>query len=115
MDRTVRLWDLRAGSPLATSRSHGGLVRCVAADEQLLVSGSSDGNLRAWAAQPALRHLFDVAGGGEALLRGHSGPVTSLCMDAHAVYSGRCAPRRACTCSPACAACCCSGAAAAVC
>jgi WD40 repeat protein len=102
MDRTVRLWDLRAGSPLATSRSHSGLVRCVAADEQLLVSGSSDGNLRAWAAQPRLPHLFDFsAGGGEALLRGHGGPVTSLSLDRDAVYSGRCAARRG-ACLPAC-------------
>jgi hypothetical protein len=95
MDRTVKLWDLRQGVPLATSRSHLGLVRCVAADEHLLVSGSSDTNLRAWRAQPALPHVFDIAGSGEVLLRGHAGPVTSLSLDRDCVYSGRCAGPRA--------------------
>jgi WD40 repeat protein len=88
MDRSVRLWDLSQGTALATSRPHGGLVRCVDADSQLLVSGCSDGHLRAWRPSPGLTHIFDVAGSSGALLQGHLGPVTSLSMDSFAVYSG---------------------------
>ena len=40
-DKTVRLWSLDAGMPLATSRSHSGTVRALALDEHLLVSASN--------------------------------------------------------------------------
>ena len=40
-DKTVRLWSLNAGMPLATSRSHSGPVRALALDEHLLVSASN--------------------------------------------------------------------------
>jgi WD40 repeat protein len=88
MDRTVRLWDLTRGTALAISRPHGGLVRCVASDSQLLVSGCSDGHLRAWRPSPATPHIFDIASSSGELLKGHLGPVTSLTMDSGAVYSG---------------------------
>jgi len=37
----VRLWSLKAGMPLATSRLHSGGVRALAMDESLLVSASN--------------------------------------------------------------------------
>lgn len=40
-DRTVRLWSLDTGMPLATSRLHSGTVRALALDERILVSASN--------------------------------------------------------------------------
>lgn len=40
-DRTVRLWSLDTGMPLATSRLHSGTVRALAVDERILVSASN--------------------------------------------------------------------------
>lgn len=40
-DRTVRLWDLQAGLPLASTRRLGGIVRGIAIDEELLVAATS--------------------------------------------------------------------------
>ena len=48
-DQTVRLWDLEAGLPLASSRPLGSTVRCVAADEGLIVCATTgDHAIRAW-------------------------------------------------------------------
>ena len=50
-DRTVKLWHLRAGMPVATSKLHGGPVRAVAMDATMLVSsGVHDRSLRVWEA-----------------------------------------------------------------
>ncbi len=40
-DRTVRVWDLQAGLPLASTRRLGGIVRGIAIDEELLVAATS--------------------------------------------------------------------------
>eukprot|EP00878_Enallax_costatus_P004696 GHUV01004944.1.p1 GENE.GHUV01004944.1~~GHUV01004944.1.p1 ORF type:complete len:937 (+),score=344.31 GHUV01004944.1:194-3004(+) len=53
LDRTVRLWDLNYGMPLSISRPHGGIVRSVALDQQLVASGSSDNVVRLWHARNA--------------------------------------------------------------
>lgn len=59
LDKTVRLWDLKAGMPLSVSKSHGGTVRCLAVDSTMLVSGSSDHSLRIWmAAQPQIEESY---------------------------------------------------------
>ena len=45
----MRVWDLEAGLPLACTRALGGTVRCLAADEQLLVAATQhDFAIRAW-------------------------------------------------------------------
>ncbi|KAG1664127.1 hypothetical protein FOA52_011950 [Chlamydomonas sp. UWO 241] len=99
LDKTVRLWDLRSGLPVSESRAHGGTVRCVAVDDDTLVSGCTDGVLRMWHAggaptaagehggAAAAAPLFDLASPAT-LLRDHAGPVSSLCMTEAALYSG---------------------------
>ncbi|GFR44174.1 hypothetical protein Agub_g5349, partial [Astrephomene gubernaculifera] len=105
LDRTVRLWDLPSGLPLAASRPHGGTVRCLALQPGLLASGCSDHLVRVWQRaggytrsssgssghsggmgagsshsggyQPLPLPLFDVASK-PFLLRGHTGPVSCL-------------------------------------
>ncbi len=48
-DQTVRVWDLKAGLPLAASRPLGTHVRCVAADDGLIVCATScDPAIRVW-------------------------------------------------------------------
>lgn len=37
----MRLWDLQAGMPLASTCRLGGIVRSLALDEELLVAGTS--------------------------------------------------------------------------
>lgn len=45
----MRIWDLEGGLPLACTRALGSTVRCVAADEHLLVAATShDFAIRAW-------------------------------------------------------------------
>ncbi|GIL84995.1 hypothetical protein Vretimale_9843 [Volvox reticuliferus] len=94
LDRTVRLWDLRSGLPLGHSRPHGGTVRCLAMDTELLASGSSDSLVRVWRAQPggggggsgsgclteATVPLFSISSK-PYILRGHAGPVSCLALD----------------------------------
>lgn len=98
LDRTVRLWDLCAGLPLAASRPHGGTVRCLALDSSLLASGCSDAAVRVWhptrcngsnrsngddGGRPAL--LYDVASQ-PYVLRGHTGPVSCLALGSSGLY-----------------------------
>ncbi len=97
LDRTVRLWDLAAGLPLAASRPHGGTVRCLALDTSLLASGCSDAAVRVWhptrgngpnrsngdGGRPAL--LYDVASQ-PYVLRGHTGPVSCLALGSSGLY-----------------------------
>ncbi len=48
-DQTVRVWDLKAGLPLAASRPLGTHIRCVAADDGLIVCATScDPAIRVW-------------------------------------------------------------------
>eukprot|EP00887_Chlorella_sp_A99_P006655 scaffold3.g6655.t1 len=98
LDRTVRAWDLGSGVCLGVSRRAGGTVRCLAADAGALASGSSDHLVRLWRCGGDAagaggggggggRAALDVAGA-PALLRGHSGPVTSVQLTDAAVISG---------------------------
>ncbi|KAG2482428.1 hypothetical protein HYH03_018632 [Edaphochlamys debaryana] len=88
----VALYDVEAAKVLATLCGHTGMVNCVlwvprdatpelAPHQHLLLSGSADATIRAWlvsyaraAGEPAVSWLCL----GE--LRGHGGPVTSLCI-----------------------------------
>lgn len=93
LDKTVRLWDLAAGMPLSVSRPHGGTVRAVAMDARAVISGCTDHLLRVWDARsegdsaPAAA-MFDLSVPADRLLRGHIGPVSSLCLTEAALYSG---------------------------
>mmetsp|Transcript_18851 Transcript_18851/g.40588 ORF Transcript_18851/g.40588 Transcript_18851/m.40588 type:complete len:567 (-) Transcript_18851:1282-2982(-) len=96
LDKTVRLWDLKQGMPISTSKPHGGTVRCVAMDEEACVSGCSDNTLRIWLPQyqamrdscsAAMPPLFDLTSPFNTI-RVHTGPVSSLCMTECALYSG---------------------------
>ena len=99
----MRAWDLVSGVQLAVSRPHAGTVRCLAADDNLLVSGSSDHHIRAsvlGAAAAAAAAEADWHSGGAAvsakaclaqrtvLPGGHSGPVTALELTTEALFSG---------------------------
>jgi hypothetical protein len=71
--------------PTPCSRRHGGTVRCLAADAQLLASGSSDHSIRVWrrrapsTAAAASGLAFDVAGE-RVVLTGHAGPISGLAL-----------------------------------
>ncbi|GAB4813626.1 hypothetical protein N2152v2_000672 [Parachlorella kessleri] len=101
LDRTVRAWDLLSGVQLAVSRPHNGTVRCLAADDSLLVSGSSDHHIRASPLGAAAGAAGETdwhsraASGAKACLAqrtvlpgGHSGPVTALELTPDALFSG---------------------------
>src|SRR5206468_7901582 len=67
-DKTVRLWALPEGRPLAVLRGHTALVNCVVftPDGRRALSGSFDGTLRLW----------DLAAGKEVrAFQGHTGWV----------------------------------------
>jgi WD40 repeat protein len=82
-DRTVRLWDLRAGKCVAVLEGHGGHVYavCVSPEGRYAVSGSQDRTVRLW----DLR-----AGKCVAVLEGHGGRVysASVSPDGRYVLSG---------------------------
>ena len=80
-DRTVKVWDMRAGMPLATSKLHGGTVRCLAVDEDMLVSGSSDHKLRVWLADRSSKAGFDLSDPIRLVKGGHTGPVAAVALD----------------------------------
>ena len=78
VDRCVRAWDLQSGTQLGASRRHAGTVRCLAADADLLASGSSDHSVRLWRTGSSSAALpFDLPGDRE-VLAGHAGPVSCL-------------------------------------
>lgn len=80
-DRTVKVWDMRAGMPLATSKLHGGTVRCLAVDEDMLISGSSDHKLRVWLADRNSKAGFDLLDPVRLVKGGHTGPVAAVALD----------------------------------
>ncbi|KAL0022798.1 hypothetical protein WJX79_009380 [Trebouxia sp. C0005] len=89
-DRTVKVWDMRAGMPLATSKlhdpvrlvkgGHTGPVAAVALDGQCIYSGSWDYSVRVWhrssltmaGVVPFDDWVFSLASRGEHLLAGVS-------------------------------------------
>lgn len=87
-DRTVKVWDMRAGMPLATSKLHGGTVRCLAVDEDMLISGSSDHKLRVWLADRNSKAGFDLSDPIRLVKGGHTGPVAAVALDGQCIYSG---------------------------
>ena len=59
----MRLWGLEAGLPLAASRPLGSTVRCVAADERLIVCATTgDHSIRAWRPSDVRDWLTDMRG-----------------------------------------------------
>jgi WD40 repeat protein len=48
VDRRLILWDLKTGTQLDASTFHAGTVRCLALDDNLLATGSSDQRIRVW-------------------------------------------------------------------
>lgn len=91
LDKTLKLWNLSAGMPLATSCSHGGTVRSVVLDPRVLISGSTDHDLRLWKSiedAPEPCQIFDISRAPDKVLTGHIGPVSSLCLIDAALYSG---------------------------
>ncbi|EFJ35258.1 hypothetical protein SELMODRAFT_79926 [Selaginella moellendorffii] len=87
-DSSVRIWDVGDGLPAAWSQPLGETIRAVAVDGELLAVGGSS-VVRVWHASPGCSHLFDLARNSSGrFLRGHSGPVTCLGLDAGALYSG---------------------------
>lgn len=112
LDRTVRLWDLASGLPLACTKPQKGTVRSVALDDHLLLSGGTDHAIRLFTSHTS--HSTHGANGSSsggysnaamrggpagrpspfdlsqphAILRDHSGPVSSLYLADHALYSG---------------------------
>ena len=55
VDRRLILWDLENGKQIAASSQHAGTIRCVVMDENILVTGSSDGRIRVWK-----RHIKNI-------------------------------------------------------
>lgn len=51
VDRRLVLWDLAHGTKIASSLLHAGTVRCIAIDDELLATGSSDHRIRVWRRQ----------------------------------------------------------------
>lgn len=79
-DRTVKIWDMQAGTPLASSRLHGNAVRCLAVDQSLLVSGSSDHKLRVWLGNTS-KAGFDLTDPIKLSRSGHTGPIAAVALD----------------------------------
>ena len=80
-DRTVKIWDMQAGMPIGTSRLHSGKVCCLAGDESMLVSGSSDHKVRVWLADHSSKAGFDLSNPIRLSKNGHSGPVAAVELD----------------------------------
>ena len=67
--------------PVATSRLHHGRVSCLAVDEHMLVSGSSDHKLRVWLADHSSKAGFDLSDPIKLGKNGHTGPVAAVELD----------------------------------
>jgi WD40 repeat protein len=54
IDHSIRVWSLREGQPISTLLGHERGIGCMALspDDRLLASGSGDGSIRIWSAQP---------------------------------------------------------------
>lgn len=90
LDRTLRLWDLKSGMPISVSKPHPGTVRCVAIDPNVVISGCVDNNIRLWFAkstETCSENMFDMSTV-DSMLRGHTGPISSLCVMDSTLYSG---------------------------
>lgn len=72
---------MQAGMPLSSSRLHGGPVRCLAADQDMIVSGSSDHRLRIWLASPSCKAGFDLTDPIKIGKNGHKGPIAAVALD----------------------------------
>jgi WD40 repeat protein/serine/threonine protein kinase len=82
-DKTVRLWDARAGREERTLTGHTAMVRsvCFSPDGRHVVSGGGD------EAMPGEVKVWDVRTGQEVLsLGGHMGPVTGVCYSPDGKY-----------------------------
>jgi WD40 repeat protein len=74
-DKTIRLWDVKAGRPVHTFSGHAGLVTSIAfsSDGKIIASSSSDKTIRLWDVPTRkLVHTFE----------GHGGRVNSISISA---------------------------------
>ncbi|KAI6028310.1 WD40-repeat-containing domain protein [Pisolithus orientalis] len=78
-DRTVRIWNLEAGTEVRCLRGHTRAVRCLQFDEAKLITGSMDHTIRVWNWRK-----------GECIrtLRGHTDGVVCVNFDANVLASG---------------------------
>jgi hypothetical protein len=110
LDRRLCAWDLGSGARLAEAAPHAGTVRCLALDEDLLATGSSDHRIRVWRRADAggdesegegegdvageehgARRAglpFTLGGARAVLAGGHAGPVAALALAPTCLVSG---------------------------
>eukprot|EP01119_Soliformovum_irregulare_P002871 TRINITY_DN1312_c0_g1_i1.p1 TRINITY_DN1312_c0_g1~~TRINITY_DN1312_c0_g1_i1.p1 ORF type:complete len:1707 (+),score=610.26 TRINITY_DN1312_c0_g1_i1:90-5210(+) len=74
---SLKLWDLKAGKCTNSFEGHTDIVRCVATDGSIFISGSDDQSLKVWTLSNRSIPLL-----------GHAGKVTCLQFDAVKVVSG---------------------------
>ncbi|KAI0356897.1 WD40 repeat-like protein [Trametes cingulata] len=112
-DRTIKVWSLKTGRCLATFTGHRGSVLCLKFDQDwdiaddtsedydtqprdamaprkgFLVSGSSDCTICIWDlyARPRVGEEPEITAEAKAVLRGHSGGVLDLRIDANWIVS----------------------------
>jgi F-box and WD-40 domain protein 1/11 len=85
-DRTIRVWDGQTGACIYTLVGHTASAVCLAYDDELLVSGSSDMTALVWDFRVCASRARDDDGADWqprqlAHLRGHSGAVLNVCLD----------------------------------
>lgn len=89
-DSVVKLWHLHDPSAsIGSSMPLGSTVRAIAADDKLLVAGTTAGFIHCWeasASQP-LPHFFELNNAGFRLQE-HQSPVSCLALDDTRIYSG---------------------------
>ncbi|KAF7978763.1 hypothetical protein HWV62_44794 [Athelia sp. TMB] len=100
-DRTIKVWSLQTGKPLATFRGHAGSVLCLKFDQDwdvrgegeddteqkpgFMVSGSSDCSICVWDLRSGKNG--EVTAEVRTVLKGHSGGVLDLRMDDQHIVS----------------------------